>query len=267
MGGLTGALGGLLSTGNPLGAIAGGLSGLFGGDDEKQTVSSARALSGAQSNVVKGASSNLDALFAGVDPGVRDLMSRNLGKKFSGILGDATRRSFGRARSTSVANLQRTGGGPSSIMAGQLAEIGGAESRALQEAEMQGQLMGEQFAQGRFASNLQGAGAMSSIINQTYQGQGTGTVSESTPGSGLMGSIAGMGNAMTNPNSYYSQNKGVFGRFSAPIFGGKKSTGNRGTNSLPPADRYQMIPSTPGPGVQGPVGAPVPGTMSFMGWS
>jgi len=234
LGGITGAIGGLLTTGNPIGAIAGGIAGLTGGGESRQTMS-IRELSPAQKKVIAEAMKTMPGLFAGLNPGSRDSLAEQLGQRYSSILIDQTKRAFAQQEGQVQAQFARSGGGPSSVINSQRAELAAAGSRAANAAALQGETMGEQVAGSRYGQNLQAALGVGGLVNQTYQGQGVGQITAQAAGSsGLQQGLGVLATGLTHPMSAYNQGQVGLGAFTAPIFGVPKKL---------PAAEASVLPS------------------------
>lgn len=236
--GILGGVGGFLATGSPLGIAAGALSGIFGGDDQNVTTNTYTNLSREQQNMTSLGNEQMAGLMAQLGPDAQSALIAQLQQQFSGVLkqqaGDAFNLQSGRAR----ANMGRTGGGPSSVMNSQLAQLGTERTKAMNQAQMQGDLMGEQVGAGRFQQSLSAAMGIGGLINSAQSTRRLATSTGSAPGSNIGSLMGGIGAGLTNPNSWMSQNQGALGAFGAPIFGspakatdtGGRLQGNDGYN-------------------------------------
>ena len=226
--GLLGGIGGLLATGNPIGAAAGFIGGLFGSDDQQVNSYTYTPLSGAQQNMTGLANNQLAGLMSQLNPQARDAMINQLQGQFSSVLGQQATDAFNLQSGRARANMARTGGGPSSVLSSQLAELGTARTKALNAAEMQATGMAHQLGGQEFRDILGATQGLGGLINQA---EGTRRVASSTgsvPGGNLGTLLGGIGSALGDSGSYFNQNVGAFGKFGAPIFGSsnKVTAGN-----------------------------------------
>jgi hypothetical protein len=250
--GILGGIGGLLSTGNPIGAAAGFLGGLFGSDDQQQQTTNYTysQLSGAQQNLTNLGNDQLAALMAQLSPDAQNAMIAQLQGQFSDVLGQQATDAFNLQSGRARANMARTGGGPSSVLSSQLAELGTARTKALNQAESQATLMANQIGGQRFQQSLAATQGIGGLINQAESTRRvtsqTGTTS--VPGGNMGTLLGGIGSALTDSGSYFNQNVGSFGVFGAPIFGGTGggvTAGNASAGGGAGAGQQQVNPTEP----------------------
>lgn len=120
-GALAGGLGGFAS-GGPWGAAAGLLGGLFGGGGDKQENRvNLRPLSAGENTLFNGTVNGLNSMGSGAyDPEVFRTMFNPALRQQSKL--------FGKARGAQARRFAMTGGGPSSVMNRQMAELAGEEA-------------------------------------------------------------------------------------------------------------------------------------------
>lgn len=217
--GLLGAAGGLLSTGNPLGAIFGGIGGLFGGDDQQTTNYNYTPLSGAQQNITNLGNEQMQSIIARLGPDAQNALISQLSEQFSGVLKQQTSDAFNIQEGRARANMGRTGGGPSSVMNRQMAQLGTEEAKAMNQAQMQGDLMGHQIGGQQFGQNLAAFQGIGGFINQAEGTRRVSSTDSTAPGTALGSLMGGIGASLTDPNSHFAQNSGGLGWFGAPLYG------------------------------------------------
>jgi len=217
--GLLGGLGGLLSTGSPLGIGAGFLSGIFGGDTQQVNNYTYTSLSPEQQNMTTLANNQLAGLMRGLSPDAQNSLIAQLQGQFSSVLNKQTNDAFNLQSSRARANMARTGGGPSSVMNSQLGQLAAERSKALNASEMQSTLMANQIGGQRFGQSLAATQGLGGLINQAQSTRRVASTSANVPGSNMGALLGGIGVGLTDPNSQFSQNNTGLGWFGAPLYG------------------------------------------------
>jgi hypothetical protein len=161
----------------------------------------------------------MQALMAQLGPDAQNALIGQLSSQFSGVLKQQATDAFNLQSGRARANMGRTGGGPSSVMNQQLATLGAERTKALNQAQMQGDLMAEQIGSGRFQQSLAATQGIGGLINQAESTRRVSSQTGTAPGSHIGQLMGGIGAGLTNPNSHFAQNQGSFGIFGAPMYG------------------------------------------------